>query len=105
MFVIKHSILLDDKQGKVTSLFLTAINLFKFDSNTRCSLVRCTSGKSVIGVISLLSLSIPNVFLRNAVLCPIGVFAFLIALWYQVNAILFSLVFMLCWKQIQCFCN
>ena len=80
MSVIRHSISEDDKYGKVKSPFLTAINIFKFDSNTRCSLVRYTFGKLLSGVIALLSMSIPNVFLKNAILCPIVVFAFLIAL-------------------------
>ena len=80
MSVIRHSISEDDKYVKVKSPFLTAINIFKFDSNTRCSLVRYTFGNLISGVISLLSMSIPNVFLKNAILCPIGVFAFLTAL-------------------------
>ena len=65
MFVMRHSISLDGKYVKVKSPFLTAINNFKFDSKTRCSLVKYT-----FGVILLLSsLSIPNVFLKNAILC------------------------------------
>ena len=64
MSVIRHSISEDDKYGKVKSPFLTAINIFKFDSNTRCSLVRYTFGKLLSGVIVLLSMSIPNVFLK-----------------------------------------
>ena len=40
--------------GKVASPFLTAINNFKFDSNTRCSLVKYTVGKLISGVISII---------------------------------------------------
>ena len=43
-------------------------------------LVKYTVGKLISGVISLVSMSIPNVFLKNAILSPIGVFAFLTAL-------------------------
>ena len=71
MSVIRHSI---SEDYKVKSPFLTAINIIKFDSNTRCLLVKYTFGKLISDVISLLSMSIPNVFLRNAILCQIGVF-------------------------------
>ena len=60
--------------------FLTVINKFKFDSNTCYSLVKYTVGKLISGVASLLSMPIPNVFLKNAILCPIGLFAFLTVL-------------------------
>ena len=76
MSVIRHSI----SEGKVKTPFLTAINIIKFDSNTRCSLARYTFVKLISDVISLLSMSIPNAFLKNAILFPIGVFAFLTAL-------------------------
>ena len=66
MFVMRHSISLDGKYVKVKSPFLTAINSFKFDGKTCCSLVKYT-----FGVILLLSLSIPNVFLKNAILCRV----------------------------------
>ena len=46
--------------NEVKSPFLTASNIFKFDSNTLCSLVRYTFGKLTSGVISLLSMSIPS---------------------------------------------
>ena len=58
MSVIRRSFSEDDKYGKVKSPFLTAINIFKFDSNTRCSLVTYTFGKLISGVILLLSMSI-----------------------------------------------
>ena len=58
--------------GKVKSPFLIDINIYKIDSNTRCSLAKYTVCKLISGVISLLSMSIPNVFLKNAILCPIG---------------------------------
>ena len=65
------------------------MNNFKFDSNTCCSLVKYTVGKLISGVISL-SMSIPNVFLKNAILCPIGVFAFSILLLYYIILYIFS---------------
>ena len=38
-FIIRQSLLLDDRYGSATSLFITASNLFIFDSTTNCSLV------------------------------------------------------------------
>ena len=49
-------------------------NLFKMSSPTFCDVVAVR----LLSECSLLKMSIPNVFLKNAILCPIGVFAFFI---------------------------
>ena len=70
-FLIRHSISSGDREGAVASPFPTAINMVI--TWLCCSLVRCTAGKLINVVISLLSMSIPNVFLKNAILSPIDV--------------------------------